>query len=130
MNLSNWFTRWHFSRLLLMYFYFIHPSYSFYSGWHFVLPIETKMSGLGFQSTYVLVFLPMDRRNVTIYRKLTELKVSWFRNVFLLTSISSKKWTKTRRILMKTNLFIFWKKPRLDNSFRNQLTFKAFITKL
>ena len=46
----------HFSVLLPMYFYFIHSSDSFYSGWHFVLPIETKMSGLGFQSTYVLVF--------------------------------------------------------------------------
>ena len=35
---------------------------------------------------------------------------------FFLAEDSSKKRTKTRRILVKTNSFVrFWKNPRLDN---------------
>ena len=43
------------------------------------------------------------------------LKVSWFRNAFLVSSISSKKRTKTRRIVVRIHSFVFWKNPRLDN---------------
>ena len=37
-----------------------------------------------------------------------KLKVSWFRNVFLVSSISSKKRTKTHRIVVKTNSFVWF----------------------
>ena len=64
-----------------------------------------------------LEYLFWQRKNSSVSSDLKQpLKVSYFKNAFLVSSISSKKQTKTSHIVVKINSFVlFWKNLRLDN---------------
>ena len=54
------------------------------------------------------------------WRILQYVKVSWFRYVFLVSSLSSKKRTKTSWQVVKSNLLVlFWKERRLEKIISN-----------
>ena len=56
--------------------------------------------------TFIWHFLGFDTLTYFAPCEYILLKVRYIRNVFLVTSLSSKKRTKTRRIVVKTNWFV------------------------
>ena len=71
---------------------------------------------LNLESNILLEFRPM----LFNFKYMSRLKVSYFRNVFLVSSLSSKKRTKTSRQVVKLNLFVhlFARNVGLKKSFQ------------